>query len=58
MEEKKKSKSVISIILSGAGVLLLMASGFDVVPAQDNLLCFLGLACFIVSSVLMRISNR
>ncbi|MFC1577127.1 hypothetical protein ACFL3N_02170 [Candidatus Omnitrophota bacterium] len=44
-------------VLSAAGILLLLASAFDIVPAHDNLLVFLGIACFIVAGVIKKVNK-
>ena len=54
---ENKGVGVVNAILFGLGVLLLLAAGFDVLPAQDNLLVFLGIACFIIASVIKKISK-
>jgi len=53
MENKKTC--VINAVLWGAGILLLLAAAFDVLPISDNLAIFLGIACFIISAVIKRI---
>jgi hypothetical protein len=55
--EKTTTSCIVISILSGVGVLLLLAAGFDLMPEQDNLLVFLGITCFIVSSVIRKISK-
>jgi hypothetical protein len=54
---ENKNLCVVNALLFGAGILLLLAAGFDLLPAQDNLLVFLGIACFIVASVIKKISK-
>ena len=54
---EKKSVNILTPILFGVGVLLLLAAGFDILPAQDNLLVFLGIACFIIAGVIKKISK-
>ncbi|MDP8259198.1 MAG: hypothetical protein P9L90_07265 [Candidatus Aadella gelida] len=48
---------ILTSVLPGLGILLLLAAGFDLFPPQDNLLVFLGIACFIISSVIKKISK-
>ena len=55
MEGKKTNAA--SAILVGVGILILLAAGFDIFPAQDNVLVFLGIACFIIAGVVRKISN-
>jgi len=45
------------MILTGAGILLLLAAAFDVLPLSDNLVIFIALACFVVSAVIKKISK-
>lgn len=54
---ENKNISVISAILWGVAILLLLAAVFDVLPASDNLLIFLALACFIISAVIKKIAR-
>ncbi|MFH1593272.1 MAG: hypothetical protein ABID09_01075 [Candidatus Omnitrophota bacterium] len=54
---KNKTVNAMSPILCGIGILLFLAAAFDILPAQDNLLVFLGIACFIISGIIKKISN-
>ena len=54
---ENKSSCVISTILLAAGILLLMAAAFDVLPIADNLAIFLALACFITNAAIKKISK-
>ncbi len=54
---ENKSTCMCSPILCGAGVLLLLAAAFDVLPLADNLVIFIALACFIVSGIIKKISK-
>jgi len=54
---ENKNTCVINSILRGAGILLLLAAAFDVLPISDNLLIFLALACFIISGVMKKIAK-
>jgi len=54
---ESKNTCVASAILWGAGILLLLAAAFDVLPMSDNLAIFLALACFIVNVVIKRIAK-
>ena len=50
-----KASNVVNSVLLGVGMLLLLAAGFDVAPRADNVLVFLGIACFIIAGVTNRI---
>lgn len=52
-----KAVGTISAILWGAGILLLLAAAFDILPISDNLAIFLAIACFIVKGVIKRIAK-
>lgn len=52
---ENKNVCMCSPILCGAGILLLLAAAFDVLPLSDNLVIFLALACFIISAVIKKI---
>ncbi|MFA5005239.1 MAG: hypothetical protein WC561_03815 [Candidatus Omnitrophota bacterium] len=52
-----KVLSVVNPVLGGLGVLILLAAAFDVTSINDNLMIFLALACFVVSSVIKRIAK-
>ena len=54
---ENKGVKIVNAILFGVGILLFLAAGFDLLPAQDNLLVFLGIACFIIVSVIKKISK-
>ena len=54
----KKFNEIINAILWGVGILLLLAAAFDVFPVADNMLVFLGLACFIIGGVIKRIAGK
>jgi len=54
---ENKNTCVINSILWGAGILLLLAAAFDVLPLADNLVIFLLLACFIIRAVIKRIAK-
>ena len=53
----EKKVNVPSAILVGLGILILLAAGFDIFPAQDNVLVFSGIACFIIAGVIRKISG-
>lgn len=55
MEEK--NTCVIGPILWGAGILLLLAAAFDVLPWPDNQVIFIALACFIINIVIKKIAK-
>jgi len=54
---KNKPMDFTALILNGAGILLLLASAFDLIPKLDNLLVFLGIACFIVGGIFRKVSS-
>jgi len=54
---ENKNSCVVSAILWGAGILMLLAAAFDVLPIADNLAIFLALACFIINLVIKRIAK-
>ncbi|MBL7157247.1 MAG: hypothetical protein ISS92_03680 [Candidatus Omnitrophica bacterium] len=47
--------NVVNSVLLGVGLLLLLAAAFDITPHMDNVLVFLGIACFIIAGVARRI---
>ena len=55
MDEKKLQ--FITAPLTGSGIILILMSAFDIVPAWDNVLIFTGLACFIVSGVIKKLAK-
>ena len=54
---ENKAIGVVSAILWGAGILLLLAAAFDILPIEDNLAIFLAIACFILKAVIKRIAK-
>ena len=50
-----KNTCIINALLWGAGILLLLAAAFDVLPMDDNLVIFIALACFVVNMVIKKI---
>ncbi len=54
---ENKNTCMCNSILTGAGILLLLAAAFDVLPLSDNLVIFLALACFIISGVIKKIAK-
>ncbi len=54
---ENKGICIVNAILFGVGILLLLGAGFDLLPAQDNILVFSGLACFIIAGVIKKISK-
>ncbi|MDD5281822.1 MAG: hypothetical protein PHC37_04190 [Candidatus Omnitrophica bacterium] len=52
-----KNTCICTTILTGAGILLLLAAAFDVLPLTDNLVIFLALACFIISAIIKKIGK-
>jgi len=54
---ENKNTCVINSVLWGAGILLLLAAAFDVLPVADNMIIFFALACFIIGAVVKRIAK-
>ena len=54
---ENKDKCVINMILRGAGILLLLAAAFDILPISDNSAIFLALVCFVISAIIKRIAK-
>ena len=54
---ENKTTCVVNAILWGAGILMLLAAAFDILPITDNLAIFLALACFIINSVIKKIAK-
>ena len=55
MDEKKVK--MITAPLIGTGIIFLMMSAFDIILKWDNVLIFLGIACFIVAGVVKKVSK-
>ncbi|MDP8263928.1 MAG: hypothetical protein P9M12_00420 [Candidatus Aceula lacicola] len=54
----RKTTDIISSVLISAGVLLLMVMAFDLVGSeQENVVLFLGIACFVVSGLVKSIAR-
>ena len=49
-----RARNVVDSVLLGVGLLLLLASAFDVAPHMDNVLVYLGIACFIIAAAIRR----
>jgi hypothetical protein len=56
MDEKKVK--LITTPLAGTGVILILMSAFDVIPKWDNVLIFLGIACFIVAGIINKLAKQ
>jgi hypothetical protein len=54
---ENKNVNIISSILWCVGILLLLAGAFDVLPIEDNKVMFAGIACFIISVFIKKISK-
>jgi len=54
---ENKNVNIVRSLLWGAGILLLLAAAFDVLPMDDNQVIFIALACFVVSGVIKRITK-
>ena len=53
----EKTIKLITAPLMGTGIILILMSGFDIIPAWDNVLVFLGIACFIVAGVVRKVGR-
>jgi len=54
---ENKNTCMCTAILNGAGILLLLAAAFDVLPLSDNLVIFIALACFIISGIIKKVTK-
>lgn len=54
---ENKNMCIINAVLNGAGILLLLAAAFDVLPISDNKVIFLAIACFIIGGIIKKISK-
>ena len=54
---EKKTVKVVTTITGAAGIILLLMSAFDIIPAMDNVLIFAGIACFIVAGVIKKLTK-
>ena len=54
---ENKNTCVCNTILTGVGILLLLAAAFDILPWSDNLVIFIALACFIISGLIKKITK-
>ena len=55
MEKQKANQT--AIILSGVGVILILAGAFDVVPNMGNLFLFAGIAVLIIAGVVKKLGK-
>jgi len=53
----KKKITFVTAPLTGTGIILLLMSAFDIIPAWDNVLIFIGIACFIVAGVVKKMAK-
>ncbi|MFH1836703.1 MAG: hypothetical protein ABH862_01135 [Candidatus Omnitrophota bacterium] len=53
----KKKITLITAPLTGTGIILILMSAFDIIPAGDNVLIFIGIACFIAAGVIKKIAK-
>ncbi len=51
---ENKNSCMCHAILTVAGILLLLAAAFDLLPWSDNLVIFLALACFIINGIIKK----
>ena len=54
---ENKNVCMCSPILCSAGILLLLAAAFDVLPLSDNLVIFIAIACFVISGIIKKIAK-
>jgi hypothetical protein len=52
-----KGTCIITTVLWVAGLLLLIAGAFDVLPVSDNKVMFAAIACFIIGGAIKRIAK-
>jgi len=50
-----KGRCIVGTVLITAGILLLLAAAFDVLPVSDNVIIFVALACFIIAGAAKKI---
>ncbi len=53
----EKNTCIVNSILWGAGILLLLAAAFDILPIADNTVIFIALACFVIGAVIKKIAK-
>ena len=52
---ENKNICVAGIVLNTAGILLLLAAAFDILPISDNQAIFFAIACFVIGAALKKI---
>jgi len=52
---KDKIKNTMPKILGAVGILLILATGFDLIPRYDNLMLFAGVALLIIGGTIKKI---
>lgn len=52
---ENKSTCIVSIVLNTAGILLLVAAAFDILPLADNQAIFIAVACFVIGAAAKKI---
>lgn len=53
-----KQKSRLSLLLNCIGILIFVAMGLNLIPGNSNLMIFLGVACFIISSFVSKFYSQ
>jgi hypothetical protein len=52
---ENKGTCVLSVALNTAGILLLAAAAFDILPISDNQAIFFAIACFVIGAAAKKI---
>ena len=52
---KDKIKNTIPKIVGAVGILLILATGFDLIPRYDNLMLFVGVALLVIGGTVKKI---
>ncbi len=53
----RKFADMISTVLTSTGILILMAMAFDLFDTNDNVMLFVGVACFIIAGLVRSIAR-
>ncbi|MDD5109564.1 MAG: hypothetical protein PHC29_08740 [Candidatus Omnitrophica bacterium] len=54
---ENKNTCVCNSILTGVGILLLLAAAFDILPWPDNVVIFTALVCFVMNGIIAKIAK-
>lgn len=52
-----KQKNKLSMVFSFIGILIFVAMGLSLWPGHNNLMIFLGIACFLLAGLISRMCN-